>query len=221
MCLHCIGKVSNCSIKSCGRTWLAHEGTIYAYTKALLGKNCISSHICHFVKIIFVNQTPSCICSMCLHCIGKVSNCSIKSCHRSWSAHEGTIYAYTNTLLGKKLSKFSQLSFCQKLFFLNQTPSCISSMCLHCIGKVSNCSIKSCGRNWSAHKGTIHAYTNTLLGKKLSKFSQLSSCQKYFFLNQTPSCISSMCLHCIGKVSNCSIKSCGRSWSARVWPIIA
>ena len=26
---------------------------------------------------------------------------------------------------------------CQKLFFLNQTPSCICSMCLHCIGKVS------------------------------------------------------------------------------------
>ena len=43
----------------------------------------------------------------------------------------------------EKLSKFSQLSFCQKLFFLNQTPSCICSMCLHCIGKVSNCSIKA------------------------------------------------------------------------------
>ena len=28
-------------------------------------------------KLFFVNQTPSCICSMCLHCIGKVSNCSI------------------------------------------------------------------------------------------------------------------------------------------------
>ena len=56
---------------------------------------------------------------------------------------------------------------------------------------------------------------------KLSKFSQLSFCQKLFFLNQTPSCICSMCLHCIGKVSNCSIISCGRSWSARVWTIIA
>ena len=31
------------------------------------------------------------------------------------------------------LSKFSQLSFCQKLFFLNQTPSCISSMFRHYI----------------------------------------------------------------------------------------
>ena len=30
-----------------------------------------------------------------------------------------------------------------------------------------------------------------------------------------------MCQHCIGKVSNCSIKSCGRSWLAHVWSIIA
>ena len=65
----------------------------------------------------------------------------------------------------EKLSKFSQLSFCQKLFFVNQTPSYICSMCLHCIGKVSNCSIKSCGRSWSAHEGTIYAYTNTLVGE--------------------------------------------------------
>ena len=158
---------------------------------------------------------------MCLHCIGKVSNCSIKSCGRSWSAHEGTIYVYTKALLGKKLSKFSQLSFCQKLFFLNQTPSCICSTCLHCIGKVSNCSIKSCGRSWSAHEGTIYEYIQKPYKGKLSKFSQLSFCQKYFFLNQTPSCICSMCLHCIGKVSNCFIKSCGRSWSAHVWTKLA
>ena len=41
------------------------------------------------------------------------------------------------------MSKLSQLSFCQKLFFLNQTPSCICPMCLYCIGKVSSCSIIS------------------------------------------------------------------------------
>ena len=79
---------------------------------------------------------------MCLHCIGKVTNCSIKSCSRSWSAHEGTINEYTKAQIGKKWSKFSQLSFCQKLFFLNQTPSCTCSMCIHCEDKVSNCSIK-------------------------------------------------------------------------------
>ena len=55
--------------------------------------------------------------------------------------------------------------FIKKYFFPNQTPSCISSMCLHCKGKVSNCSIKSCGTSRSAHEGTIHAYTKALLAK--------------------------------------------------------
>ena len=101
MCLYCIGKVSNCSIKSCRRSWSALEGTIYEYTKVLLGKNCLSSHSCHFVKnYFFWTKLLHALCSMCLHCIGKLSNCSIKSCGRSWSAHEGTIYAYTNTLFG-------------------------------------------------------------------------------------------------------------------------
>ena len=78
MRLHCIGKVLYCSIKNCGRSYSAYDGAIYAYTKALLRKNCLSSHSCHFVKTIF-NQTSSCMCSMCLYCTGKVSNCSIKS----------------------------------------------------------------------------------------------------------------------------------------------
>ena len=30
-----------------------------------------------------------------------------------------------------------------------------------------------------------------------------------------------VCLHCIEKASNCSIKRCGWSWSACVWTIIA
>ena len=150
MCLHCIGKVSYCTIKSCSSSWSAHEGTIYAYTKAKLEKNCPSSHSCHFVKIyFFLNQTPSCICSMCLHCIlGKVSNWSIKSCGRSWSAHKGTIYAYTNTLLGKKMSKFSQLSFWKKN---NSEPN--SFMHITNVSTLYRQSIKlfhqSCSRSWS------------------------------------------------------------------------
>ena len=102
-------------------------------------KNCLSSHSCQY----FFNQTPSCIYSMCLYCIGKVSNFSIKSCGRSWSAHEGTIYAYTKALLGKICLSSHSCHFVKNCFFLNQTPSCICSMCLYCIGKVSNCSIKA------------------------------------------------------------------------------
>ena len=117
MCLHCIKKVSNCSIKSCARSWLAHEGTIYAYTKPLLGKNCLSSHSCHFVKNYFFCQTPSWICSMCLHCIGKVSNCSIKSCGRSWLAHEGTICAFTKALFRKNCLSSPSCHFVKNYFF--------------------------------------------------------------------------------------------------------
>ena len=32
---------------------ITHKGTIYAYTKALLGKYCLSSHSCHFGKNYF------------------------------------------------------------------------------------------------------------------------------------------------------------------------
>ena len=86
------------------------------------------------------------------------------------------------SLVRGKLSKFSQQSFCQKLFFLNQTPSsCICSMCLHCIGKVSYCSIKSCGRSWSAHKGTIYAYTKALLGKNCLSSHSCHFVKNYFF----------------------------------------
>ena len=55
-----------------------HEGTIYAYTKALLGKNCLSSHSCVYVKY---QIAP-------LKAVVGVD-------------HEGTIYAYTKALLGK------------------------------------------------------------------------------------------------------------------------
>ena len=124
------------------------------------------------------------------------------------------------SLIREKLSKFSKLSFCQKINFLNQTQSCICSMCQHCIGKVLNCSMKSCGRSWSAHQSTIYVYTNTLLGKKCLSSHSCHFVKNYFFWTKLLHACS-MCLHCIGKVSNCSIKSCGRSWSARVWPIIA
>ena len=76
MCLYCEGKYQIVLSKavvllSCS----ANEGTILAYTKAILGKNCLSSHSCHYsVRIQFFNQTPSCLRSMCLYCEDKVLN---------------------------------------------------------------------------------------------------------------------------------------------------
>ena len=88
------------------------------YIRAYIGKIVLSSHRCHLIKnYFFPNQTPSCICSMCQHCIGKVSNCSIKSCGWSWSAHEGTIYAYTKALLGKNCLCSHRCHFVKNYFF--------------------------------------------------------------------------------------------------------
>ena len=70
-----------------------------------------------YQKLFFPNPTPSCICSMCLYCIGNISNCSIKSCARSWSAQEGTIYAYTKALLGKNCLCFNSCHFVKIYFF--------------------------------------------------------------------------------------------------------
>ena len=56
--------------------------------KSYFGKILFQFHSSHFVKI-FLIQTPPCIYSKCLHCIGKLSTtitqskCSVKSCGRS------------------------------------------------------------------------------------------------------------------------------------------
>ena len=89
---------------------------------------------------------------------------------------------HIQNLIREKLSKFSQLSLCQKLFFLYQTPSCICSMCLHCTSKVSivpSKAVVSVDRPMKAPSMHIQ----NLIREKLSKFSQLSFCQKLFFLN--------------------------------------
>ena len=44
------------------------------YILNLVPENYLSFHSCHFF-----NQTPSCICSICLYCVGKVSNCWTKA----------------------------------------------------------------------------------------------------------------------------------------------
>ena len=152
MCLYCIGNTSNCSIKSCGRSWSAHEGTNYAYTKALLGENCLSPNSCHFIKNIFSNQTPSCIWSICLHCSDKVSTAPSK-------AVVGVDQPIKALPMHIQKTYIESSHSCHFVFFFNQTLSWICLMCLYCLGKVSNCSIKSCGRSWSAHEGIIYAYT--------------------------------------------------------------
>ena len=94
------------------------------------GKNCLSYHSCHFVKNstkfaggitaiilskkIILNQTPSCIWSMCLHCIGKVSICPSKAVVGVDRPIKSSIYAYTNTLLGNNCLSSHSCHFVKK-----------------------------------------------------------------------------------------------------------
>ena len=144
------------------------------------GNNCLSSHSCHFVKIIFLRTKLLHAYVQCVYIVSEkyqiVPSKAVVGVDRPTKAS-----MHIQSLIREKLSKFSQRSFCQKLFILNQTPSCICSMCLHCLGKVSKCSIKSCGRSWSTHKGTIYAYTNTLTGKNCLSSHCCHFVKNYFF----------------------------------------
>ena len=66
-----------------------------------------------------MNQTPSCICSMCLHCMAKsqiVPSKAVVGVDRPMKAPSMHIQKPNKG----KLSKFSQLSFRKKLFFSEQ-----------------------------------------------------------------------------------------------------
>ena len=108
-------------------------------------KNCLSSHSCHFVKILF-NQIHSCICSACLHCEGKVSNCYTKSCDRYLSAHEGTIFVHTKAIFGRNCLSIHSCHFVNNhLFYTKLLHAYVQRV--YTFGKVSKCSHKCCGRN--------------------------------------------------------------------------
>ena len=60
------------------------------------------------------------------------------------------------------MAKFIKLSFCQKLIFWHQPSSCKCSMCLHCVGKVSDqiVSAKAVVQvDWPAYALSMHKQT--------------------------------------------------------------
>ena len=95
----------------------------------------------------------------------KVNKQCLLDTPRTVRVSEINLASYSSNQQTLVLKKNSVESVQQKLFFPNQTPSCIRSMWLHRISKVSNCSIKSCSRSWSAHESTINAYTKAQLGE--------------------------------------------------------
>ena len=131
MCLNCMGNISNCSIKSCGRSRSAHEGTIYAYTKALLGENCLSSNICHFVKNYFFQTKLLHAYVQYVYIVAAKYQIAPSKAVVGVDRPIKALSCIYKSHISEKLSKFSQLSFCQKIFIPNQTPSCICSMCLY------------------------------------------------------------------------------------------
>ena len=111
-----------------------------------------------------------------------------------------------------KTSKFTKLSFCQKLIFWHKTTSCKCSMCLYYAGKVSDSFSKSSGTSRFLRACTIWALTKPLLRSKVLKEWHCHFCQKIFLWHQTSSCKCSMCVHCVCKVSDGLSKSSGTSW---------
>ena len=89
----------------------------------------------HFAKNIFFGTTllhayAHYICIVC----AKYKKASVKALVQvdflmyALSKHKPKLYLIGN---GKKMAKFTKLSFCQKLIFWRQTSSHKSSMCLH------------------------------------------------------------------------------------------
>ena len=104
ICLYYVGKVSDSFNKSSGTSWFPRACTIWALTKPLLRskvlKKWLSSKHCHFVKKYFYGiKLLHANCSVCVHCVCKVSDGFSKSSGTSWFPRACTIWALTKPLL--------------------------------------------------------------------------------------------------------------------------
>ena len=111
--------------------------------KGIIVKVLIAVILSYF---FFFNQTPSCICSMCYIVKAKYQIAPLKAVVGVDRPMKHNLCIYKSLIRKNGQSSYS-CHFVKKKKKLNQTPSCICSMSLHCIGKVSKCSIKSCGRS--------------------------------------------------------------------------
>ena len=120
------------------------ECSIY---QSLYQKNILSSYRCHFIKNYIFRTKLLYAYVQCGYIVKATHQIApSKAVIGDDQPMKAPSMHIQKPCLGK-MSKFQQLSFCQKLFFPNQTSSCICSICLYCSCKISNCSIKSCGRS--------------------------------------------------------------------------
>ena len=97
----------------------------------------LSSKCCQFVNKLYSRyQISSCECSMCLHCVYKVSDVTVKALVQVYSPCMRYL-RNKKKLMKKKISKRCHYI---RLFSRYQISSCKSPMCRHCAYKVSDCS---------------------------------------------------------------------------------
>ena len=118
----------NCSIKSCGRSRSAHDLCIY---KSLVKGNCLSSNSCHFVKNYFFQTKLLYAYVQYVYIVAAKYQIAPSKAVVGVDLPIKALSCIYKSHISEKLSKFSQLSFCRKIFIPNQTPSCICSMCLY------------------------------------------------------------------------------------------
>ena len=113
-------------------------------SKANRKKNALVYKAVILSKNIFWHQTSSCKCSMCLYCVGKVSNSFSKSCGTSSFSCMCTIYMYMHVIQNGNI----WLDILQKSnFCLDDTSSCTCSIHMY-LYLVSESSSKSSGTIW-------------------------------------------------------------------------
>ena len=115
MYLHCEAKVSNCCIKSCDRSWSAHEVSIFAHTKATLRNNSLSSHSCHFAKMIFRPNS-----FMHMFNVSTLRRQSIKLPDQRYSTSWSDLCIYKFHIRGK-LSQFPSCFFFKSNYFMHMS----------------------------------------------------------------------------------------------------
>ena len=93
----------------------------------------------HFAKKTFFGMTllhahAHYICIVC----AKYQRASVKALVQvNFLMYALSKHKHNPYLIGKKMAKFTKLSFCQKLIFWHQTSSYKCSGCLYCVTKVS------------------------------------------------------------------------------------
>ena len=165
-------------------------------------------------KVFLWHQTSSCKCSMCLHCLCKVSDGFSKSSGTSWFPRACTIWALTKPLLRNKVLKkwltSKRYHFVKKYFYGIKLLHSNVQFVYIVHAKYQIASVKALVQV----DFPMHALKNPYLEAKCQKMAKFKTVilSKYILWHQTSSCKCPMCLQFVRKVSNHISASCGKSW---------